>query len=90
MKCPECKGYGCEGYSVEECVLCHGKRYVGPLTNDEWRQSCSAEEFAEWLLEHMDCIGCPANQEKCQRQYGACKKVIMEWLQQPHTIKETR
>ena len=64
MKCPECKGYGYEGYSVEECVLCHGKGCVGPLTNDEWRQTCSAEEFAEWVSDIIygckdgDCMAC--------------------------------
>jgi len=52
MKCPKCGGTGemqiCEmGFiGKDECDKCHGKGY---LTNDEWRKTCSAEEFAEFL-----------------------------------------
>ena len=52
MKCPKCDGTGemqiCEmGFiGKDECDKCHGKGY---LTNDEWRKTCSAEEFAEFL-----------------------------------------
>ena len=52
MKCPKCGGTGemqiCEmGFiGKDECDECHGKGY---LTNDEWRKTCSAEEFADFL-----------------------------------------
>lgn len=52
MKCPKCEGTGemqiCEmGFiGKDECDECHGKGY---LTNDEWRKTCSAEEFADFL-----------------------------------------
>lgn len=74
MKCPECNGYGYEGYSVEECVLCHGKGCVGPLTNDEWRKTCSAEEFAEFLA--FTILGKCPDEEKVQ--------YWLEWLKEKH------
>ena len=52
MKCPKCEGTGemqiCEmGFiGKDECDECHGKGY---LTNDEWRKTCSAEEYADFL-----------------------------------------
>ncbi len=55
-----------------------------PMTNEEWLKSLSTEELAEWFLEHMDCIGCPANCEKCYRYYDACKETIFEWLKEKH------
>ena len=86
MKCPECDGVGffpISNIAAKVCPQCNGTGKI-EQTEQNWLQTYSTEEFAEWLLEHMDCIGCPANQEKCQRQYGACKEVIIEWLQQPH------
>lgn len=98
MKCKHCdgKGYayvrtapnpitGC-GYK-RICDYCHGTGEI-KQTEQEWLQTCSTEELAEWLLEHMECIGCPANQEKCHRQYDICKETIMEWLKRPHKNKE--
>ena len=59
MKCPKCNGKG--DYFNEvfndgkrsrkilvECDMCHGSGEV-PMTNDEWRRTCSTEEFAKWL-----------------------------------------
>ena len=54
------------------------------MTNDEWRRTCSTEELAEWLQEHADCVGCPANREKCHRYYDACKETMLEWLKEVH------
>ena len=79
MKCPKCGGTGemqiCEmGFiGKDECDKCHGKGY---LNNDEWRKTCSAEEFAEWIVRIVDCEFCPVKQP--------CKKQIERWLKQPH------
>ena len=70
MKCPECDGVGffpISNITAKVCPQCNG---TGKIKQTE----------QEWLLEHIRCIDCPANQEKCHRQYGACKEVIMEWL----------
>ncbi len=66
--------------------MCGGSGEVSQIeqTNEEWFTSLSTEEKAEWLQEHMDCIGCPASQEKCHRYYDACKEVMMEWLKAVH------
>ena len=58
MKCHTCDGNG--RFEVEDngvvmqgvywrCPNCCGKGIVEPLTNDEWRRTCSAKEFAEFL-----------------------------------------
>ncbi len=43
------------------------------LTNDEWRKTCSTEEFAELLLRFY-------YQDYCMNT----KRRIIEWLKQPH------
>ena len=60
MKCSQCHGYGyidnLEGDGIR-CPKCNG---VGRITfgkepeiytNDEWRKTCSAEEFAKWIYD---------------------------------------
>ncbi len=56
-------------------------------TNEEHLRSLNTEQLAEFLLAHMDCLGCPASCEKCHRYYDACKETMLEWLKQPHTAK---
>ena len=60
MKCPKCDGSGTSTIPVAlnpftgaggfypECKNCHGTGEI-EQTNDEWRKTCSAEEFAELL-----------------------------------------
>ena len=84
MKCPECKGYGYEGYSVEECVLCHGQRFVNPMTNDEWRKTCSAEEFAEAIFAFMDAINYQNTGKHITNKDEIIQQVILRWLKEKH------
>lgn len=86
MICPKCGGGG-----KVYCTMCKGTGLYHEedlITEQEYIQTCTTEQLAEWLQEHMDCVGCPASQEKCHRYYDACKEVMMEWLKQPHTDKE--
>jgi RecJ-like exonuclease len=91
MKCPKCDGTGemqiCEmGFiGKDECDKCHGKGY---LNNDEWRKTCSAEEFAKLLSDAM-WYG-----EQCATEGVLCEnckcpwcKGIGNWLKQPHEQK---
>ena len=69
MKCPKCNGRGTVGYyDIDhfvdvECDRCNGSGEVSEveMTNEEYLRSCNTEQLAEWLQEHMDCIGCPAS-----------------------------
>ena len=83
MKCPNCDGTGkvddWDGWSEYTCPVCDGK---GWLTNDEWRKTCSAEEFAEWIVSTNRC----KKDHLCSvcRQKWCDKKYVVEWLKQPH------
>ena len=51
MKCPVCDGRGffpVSNIATKICQQCNGTGEI-EMTNDEWRKTCSAEEFAEWL-----------------------------------------
>ena len=85
-----------------KCELCDGSgewvecNLVGrfecpktPKTEQKWLQTATTEQLAEWLLVHMDCVGCPASCKKCHRYYDACKETMLEWLKQPHKGSDT-
>ena len=100
MKCKGCLGtgmkefnvtisaMGCEIKPLEKCELCNGRSFVEPLTNDEWRRTCSTEEFAEWIFEvymtdkhHLfDRI-----ESAEYEQANSGKQEIMKWLKEKHT-----
>lgn len=69
---------GNSGYFVE-CKKCHGTGKI-VQTNEEWRRTCSAEEFSEWLEEKMTWAA--------QEQGTFTAKGWAKWLKQPHTEKE--
>ena len=106
MKCPNCdgKGYWQEDMpdkfmgkfkqtKVWECDRCNGSGEVSEveMTNEEWRRTCSTEEFAEWLGDKLDYCqimwywAC----DKCtwSKKHESCmndKEKWLEWLKQPH------
>jgi hypothetical protein len=54
------------------------------MTNEEWRKTCSAEEFAEWLAERMD-TPCDICRYDCRSKCMAnAKQVWLEWLKEKH------
>ena len=76
MKCPKCGGTGemqiCEmGFiGKDECDECHGKGY---LTNDEWRKTCSTEEFAKWISNlAYACMRCGMSNGEAYCHTGYC------------------
>ena len=86
MKCSVCNGQGffpISNIAAKVCPQCNGTGEV-EQTNDEWRKTCSTEEFADFLFEHGDCIGCPAYREVCARRYDDCKTAFLEWLKEVH------
>ena len=62
--------------------------YEIELTNEEWRKTCSAKEFAKWLEEI--CFREQYNDgESMSGWYEEHdEKYWKKWLKQPHTNKE--
>lgn len=93
MRCYMCDGRGMryDGFQnlYRTCEKCGGSGKAEPLTNDEWRRTCSTEEFAEWLFElgcdfgfcnhEVRCKDC-ANPWKCMSE----PKYIVDWLKEKH------
>ena len=53
-----------------------------PQTNDEWRRTCSAEEFAEWLIDQFSRI---KNDDYMDyRPIGHSFSEIISWLKKEH------
>ena len=85
MKCKACNGTGKikaidftkpDWKDTEKvCPICCGSGVI-EQTNDEWRKTCSTEEFAEFL----EFIVFDWNKMTSED--------ILEWLKQPHTEKE--
>ena len=95
--CPKCKGKAeCfkevfnDGKQRHEklvgCDMCHGSGEV-QMTEQEYLQTCTTEQLAEWLQEHMECASCGCNKDICYQGYDCCKLAFVEWLKQPHTFE---
>ena len=89
MKCPKCDGVGFVPTNVFgingaiKCDFCDGTgvfitNAVEPMTNEEWRKTCSAEEFAEWMAQYC----CDVNTSDVKE---ILKNEWLDWLKQPHT-----
>ena len=75
MKCPMCDGKGeymhqCGGY--RPCEHCNGTGKI-VQTNDEWRRTCSTEEFAKWIYDIRFDFQIPWK-----------NKEIVQWLKEKH------
>ena len=84
MKCPNCNGQRYKAPDVP-CGRCAGKGVVEPLTNDEWRRTCSAEDFANFLEDvTSSCYHCGMTDDisQCAFQKHQCN--IKEWLKEKH------
>ena len=88
MECPKCGGTGyvpTKVFGVNgaiKCDFCDGTGVFitnneEPMTNEEWRRTCSTEEFAEFLARvQMDEYEAPIDM--------AYINVWKSWLKQPH------
>lgn len=87
MKCKHCDGTGylkTISVGAVPCSACNGTGEI-PITNDEWRKTCSTEEFAKLLSDAM-WYG-----EQCATEGVLCENCkcpwcegISNWLKQPH------
>ena len=89
MKCPNCHGVPYD--EVWTCDVCDGKGIVDPLTEQEYLQTCTTEQLAEWLADKLDycqimwywaCDKCTWS--KKHESYMNDKEKWVEWLKQPH------
>lgn len=93
MKCKHCNGFGWYYNNITEtekinCEYCNGTGEV-EQTNDEWRRTCSAEEFAEWLFHYSfdKCNLCGQCWDEnicpqCERRSD--KDFFEKWLKEKH------
>ena len=64
-----------------------------PMTEQEWLQTATTEQLAEWILDVSDeCFDCgKSDNGDCPfgKAQGVCtcinKDSVVEWLKQPHT-----
>lgn len=99
MKCKYCDGTGTSNWCVNGCFKpcdycdgtgevedkCGGKGVVEPLTNEEWRRTCSTEEFAKFLEDVTNgCYHCGMTDDisQCAFQKHQCN--IKEWLKEKY------
>ena len=90
-ECPKCNGRGTVGYFhidhfVDiECDRCNGSGEVSEveMTNEEWRKTCSAEEFTEELAKVVLDLVSWNNDPKPSE----VRNILKAWLKQPHTEK---
>ena len=87
MKCPKCGRTGKEYWNGNvfcntgfECDKCNGTGNV-EQTNEEWRKTCSAEEFAESLTKVVLNMVSWNNDPRPSE----VRNVLKTWLKQPHT-----
>ena len=94
MKCYRCNGSGVDDDNLL-CYRCGGKGEI-ELTNEEWFNGLSTEEKAEFLIASIKkCKSCASGigvDEVQHCPFGECgchfKDEVVEWLKQPHTLKE--
>lgn len=83
--CTECWGTGkvsdfWDNDKKVICPHCNGTGKEPMMTNEEWRKTCSAEEFAEWMAQYC----CDVNTSDVKE---ILKNEWIEWLNSPHEEK---
>lgn len=73
MICPKCNGVGRIPFGKEPEIY----------TNEEWRRTCSAEEFAEFLSDVVFnvIVDYRIDKNNCEKEDG---NYWLKWLKQPH------
>ena len=83
----------CDGEWTTNCASYVPKEHK--LTEQEWLQTATTEQLAEWIVdksnEIISWIICEVIENECdvdEDDYWQKKSDVVEWLKQPHTIKE--
>ena len=92
----------CVNGTFKPCTFCDGtgeyepfdadveldKLYPTEQTNEEWRKTCSAEEFAEWISNlAYACMRCGMSNSEAYCHTGHCiqdEADAVEWLKEKH------
>lgn len=90
--CNECWGKGwIEKQGVQfDCRKCKGTGVIEnePQTNEEWRKTCSTEEFAEWISNlAYACMRCGMSNGEAYCRTGYCiqdEADAEKWLKEKH------
>ena len=69
--------YPCRPETCGEYDVCKVRLEKEKMTNDEWRQTCSAEEFAKWLENKLAWAA--------REQGFMSAKFWADWLKEKHT-----
>ena len=85
MKCKHCNGTGKTNMYKDgefvDCMYCGGTGEMEVnMTNDEWRKTCSAEEFTEELAKVVLDLVAWNNDPKPSE----VRNILKAWLQRPH------
>ena len=74
------------GMTGDVCFMCDGKGTIGqPMTNEEWLKKCDTEQLADKLTDFSFWLVVTIPTEDKRERV---RKRIVEWLKQPHTVKE--
>ena len=90
------QGKGCYEVVLGICDRCHGTGEI-EMTNEEWFCGLSTEEKAKFIFwQHFDVYGKTLWELMVNASKGVSRDkqaevmigAVVEWLKQPHTIKE--
>lgn len=86
VRCDLCYGTGEITYGEDNRIIPIGEQK--PQTNDYWRKTCSAEEFAEWISNlSYACMRCGMSNGEAYCHTGYCiqdKEDAKKWLKEMH------
>lgn len=94
--CLSCRKHTKCGRAKVETIGCG---YYVPQTNEEWIKSCNTEQLAERIISlcvtyfdrtDLSITGSVKESLKINDHYDGHiqKDLLVEWLKQPHTVKE--
>ena len=97
LSCPQCgfpqiRDCGNGLYQCDDCGTHFDKSENIVLTEQEWLQTATTEQLAEWIVNITDyCYMCGSNPQNYRNfPFGKCvdKEHVVEWLKQPHTKEQ--
>ena len=67
--------------SKDSCIGCPTyEKNRTPLKHYDLLRAMSAEEFAGWIAEHIDCFNCPNPRNGCSENDDTCAAAWLDWL----------
>ena len=90
LSCPICNNpklreYGNGIYRCDVCETYFDKDENVVLTEQEWLQTCTAEQLADVFFEYRYVNATPRQKLWMSASEECIKKDVVKWLKQPHT-----